>query len=196
MAPVIPTLRVLLRAIAMLRDRHPDLYARLRFHFVGTTANPNDADGFRVMPLAAAVGVDGAVREEPRRIPYLHALSIMRRSDANLMIGSGETHYSASKVYPCLMSGRPYLSVFHRESVAHRVLSAAGGGVALGFSTPADLAALEGPICEGLRRVAAEPQSLGRADPAAFAADEARHVARRYAEIFERLLLERAGGSA
>lgn len=194
--PVIPTLRVVLRAIAALRDGHPDLYARLRFNFVGTTANPNDSHGFRVTPLAQAAGVASAVREEPRRIPYLEALSIMRRSHANLMIGSGETHYSASKVYPCLMSGRPYLSVFHRASRAHQVLAAAGGGVALAFSSDAELAALEGAICEGLRRVAAEPLSLGRANPAACTADEARHIAGRYAEIFDRLARERVGAPA
>lgn len=185
-----PTVRVLLQGVAALRDRFPEVYRRLRLSFVGTTANPNDGEGFRVLPLAESLGVAGAVREVPRRIPYLGALSIVVRSDASLMIGSDEPHYSASKVYSCLMSGRPYLSVFHRDSGAHRVLTAAGGGVALGFSTGEELAALEAPIRDGLYRLAVEPETFGKAIPGAYMPDEAREVARRYAGIFDRLVRE------
>lgn len=189
--PVIPTIRALLRAAAILRRTSPDIYQRLRLNFVGTTANPNDMTGFRALPLAEAEGVADIVREVPQRLPYLEALSIVQRSDVTLMLGSGEPHYTASKIYPYLMSGRPYLSVFHSESSAHEVLIAAGGGIALSFSSENELTALEGAICDGLIRLAVAPDSLGKVNSTACRPYEARAIACRYAGIFEQLACER-----
>jgi hypothetical protein len=189
--PVIPTIRVLLRAVARLRSNFPEIYKRLRLNFVGTTANPNDVAGFRVLPLAKAEGVANIVREVPQRLPYLEALSILLRSDATLMLGSNEPHYTASKIYPYLMSGKPYLSAFHLASSAHEILTAAGGGIALAFSSDEELGALEGPICDGLFRLATEPETLGKADSSVYMPYEARSIARRYAEIFEQIVSER-----
>ena len=101
-----------------------------------------------------------AVRETPRRLPYMHALGALARSDGVLLIGSDEPHYTASKIYPALMSGRPFLSLFHRASSAHAILTAAGGGRAFAFATPEELAELEAPLAEGLRTLAAAPSLL------------------------------------
>jgi hypothetical protein len=103
------------------------------------------------------------------------------------MLGSDEPHYTASKIYPALMSGRPFLSLFHRASSAHAILRAAGGGRAFAFATPEELAALEAPLAEGLRTLAAAPESLGHVDPSAYAAYEARAIACRFGAIFDRL---------
>ena len=59
--------------------------------------------------------------------PYLQALKVLTQSNGLLLIGSDEPHYTASKIYPALMSGRPFLSLFHRASSAHDILSASGG---------------------------------------------------------------------
>jgi hypothetical protein len=107
------------------------------------------------------------------------------------MIGSDEPHYTASKIYPNLMSGTPYLSLFHRASSAHSILSAAGGGLAFAFDTPDDLDKLKPALADGLARLVADPRSLGRADPSVYASFTARSVAGQFAEILERLVAER-----
>lgn len=139
------------------------------------------------MPLAVAEGVGDRVREVPRRLPYLEALSIQARSDAILILGSDESHYTASKVFGVLMSGRPYLSIFHRLSSSHEILTKTGGGIALSFNGKDDLVALEQSIVDALVRLVAAPESVGRADPSAYAPYEACAVAARYAAIFERI---------
>jgi hypothetical protein len=85
------------------------------------------------------------------------------------------------------MSGRPYLSLFHKTSSAHTILSATGGGIALAFSNGEELAALEIKIAESLRTLAVAPETLGKADPAAYAPFEARAIAGRFAAIFEEI---------
>lgn len=193
-----PLFEVLLRAVARMRAEQPELAARIRFNFIGSS---NQADEFRktrVRPAAETEGVGDLVHELPQRIPYVDALRVLGQSDGLLMIGSDEPHYTASKIYPGLMSGTPFLSIFHRSSSAHKILSEAGGGLALAFSTPAELAALEPLICEGLVRLATAPQSFGRPDAAVYEPYTARAVAERFGDIFDRLDAERrgAGGCA
>src|SRR5258705_213570 len=129
----------------------------------------------------------GLIHEIPRRLPFLEALSWLARSQGVLLIGSDEPHYTASKIYPGLMSGRPFLSLFHRESSAHAILTATGGGSAFSFATRQELEALELPLMEALRTLVLKPETLGTVDPAAYAPYEASNVARRFAAIFDRL---------
>jgi hypothetical protein len=188
-----PLVRTLFRAFARLRAAEPALAARVRMNFIGTSNQPNDTTAYRVRPIAEAEGVADVVREIPRRLPYLQALGVLAQSHGILLVGSDEPHYTASKIYPALMSGRPFLSLFHRASAAHTVLSAAGGGRAFAFGTPEERGALEFPLSDGFRILAANPESLGHVDPSAYAPYEVRAVARRFADIFDSL---DANGSA
>ena len=185
--PVLDTIRALLLALAEVRRRQPDLYKRVCVNFIGTTENPDTIDGCWVRPLAEAAGVTDVVREEPRRLPYLEALSLQARSDALLMLGSAEPHYTASKIYGAMMSGRPYLSVFHHASSSHEILVSAGGGIALGFKGATALPGLVGPLADCIVRLATEPDTFGRADPEAYRDFTAANIARRYSDVFNDL---------
>ena len=180
-----PLLTILFEGLARLRARSPDLAARLQMRFVGTSNQPGQSSDYRVRPLAHAAGVADLVTEQPGRVPYLDALRLLGGTHAVLMIGSDEPHYTASKIYPGLMSGRPFLSIFHAESSAHTVLSAAGGGVALAYTGEEGRAALIEAVAEGLARLANDAASLGQADPAAFADFTAHAVAGKYADVFQ-----------
>ena len=124
-----PLVRVLLKAFAKLRSTEPALAARVRLNFVGTSNQPNDDASYRVKPIAEEVGVAEAVREIPRRIPFLQALKVLAQSNGLLLIGSDEPHYTASKIYPALMSGRPFFRCFTARAARMRsyLLRAAGG---------------------------------------------------------------------
>jgi glycosyltransferase involved in cell wall biosynthesis len=184
-----PLARTLFKALARLRESKPELAARLRFHFVGTSNQPNGHGLFRISPIATEAGVGDLVVETPQRVPFLEALSLLANSDGLLLIGSDEPHYTASKIYPALMSSRPFLSLFHRASSAHAILSAAGGGICHSFETPAELAALESVLVMSLRELASAPQSLVPRNQAAYAPFEARETARAFATLFDKLAL-------
>jgi glycosyltransferase involved in cell wall biosynthesis len=183
----------LFRGFARLRVMQPRLAACIRLNFIGTSNQPNDVSSYRVRPIAEAEGVADAVREVPQRLPYLHALNWLSRSRGLLLIGSDEPHYTASKIYPALMSGRPYLSLFHRASSAHAILTAAGGGRPLAFASREELAALEEPIAAALQNLARRPEAFGAADTAAYEDYGAEAIARRFGSIFDRLASERTG---
>ena len=180
-----PLLRVVFNAFNRLRKSEPGLAGHIRLNFIGTSNQPSDRARDAVRPLADSLGLGESVREIPRRLPYLEALSVLTRAQGILLIGSDEAHYTASKIYPALMSGRPFLSLFHRQSSSHAILGAAGGGLAHAFENEAELQALEGPIAASLRILALSPETLGKADPAAYAEFEAAAVARKFAKILD-----------
>lgn len=163
--------------------------------FMGTTANPNAVDEFRVMPLAEKLLVNSMVTEIPERRPYVQAVEAMSNASVNLVIGSADPHYTASKIYPILMTHRPYLSILHRKSSSHQILSNAGGGIALGFETQDELAALRPRIAEALVMLATKHESVGQVNPSAYADYTATSVACRFAAIFDRLRDERYDGN-
>ncbi len=179
-----PLIATALRAFARLRGQQPRLAARMRLNFIGTSNQPNERSRFAVMPLGEKAGVAGHVHEVPQRLPYLDALKVLVRSNGLMLIGSDEPHYTASKIYPGLMSGTPYFSLFHKSSSSHAILSKAGGGLAFAFGDARELEALEQPLADALAKLATAPESLGRSDPLAYAPFEARSIAKRFAEIF------------
>jgi len=184
-----PVVRALFQAVARMKREAPNLAGRVRLIFVGTSNQPAGtaaaAASHRVAPIAAEEGVGDLVHEAPARVPFLEALALLANAHGLLLLGSDEPHYTASKIYPALMSGRPYLSIFHARSSSHDILTHAGGGAAFAFADTAALPELVAPIADGLARLAGDPASLGRADPAAYAPFTAHAIAGRFAEVFE-----------
>src|SRR6185437_15952377 len=105
-----------LAGLKALREAAPDVAARLRVHFVGTGTSPDDPQGYRVKPRAERGGVADMVDEHPHRIGYIDTLNHLEHSDAVLVVGSTERHYTPSKVFQAMLSGRPIFGLLHAES--------------------------------------------------------------------------------
>ncbi|MFN3890336.1 MAG: glycosyltransferase [Beijerinckiaceae bacterium] len=195
-----PVLRMLFKAVARLRSEAPELAARLRLIFVGTSNQPSIAVAARATHLVSAIaaeeGVGDLVYEFPVRAPYLEALSVLASAQGILLLGSDEPHYTASKIYPALMSGRPWLSIFHARSSAHAILTRAGGGASFCFEDENGLADLVTAAAGALRRLALEPESFGSSDSNAYAPYTAHAVAGQFARIFDTLSLPCGASSA
>lgn len=72
--------------------------------------------------LAIEHNVGHLIQEIPERIPFLELQEFMRRSEGVLSIGSIESHYSASKTFQCILSGKKILSISHPQSEAKSIL--------------------------------------------------------------------------
>jgi hypothetical protein len=109
----------LLGALVLLRERSPQLAARLQFHFVGTGIFEGDPTrGHCVQPHVKRHGLDNMITEMPSRIKYLDVLNHLEQSSAILILGSTEIHYSPSKIYQAVMARRPMFALLHEESTA------------------------------------------------------------------------------
>jgi hypothetical protein len=133
----IGALERLLEGLAHLRNETPQLYARLRMHFIGTGKSPGDENGFNVRPLAEKIGVADAVCEHPHRMPYIDVLIHLVNAGGILIVGSTEPHYSPSKIFQAIQAKRPILALMHESSTAQGVLRASGAGVSIPLSEAA-----------------------------------------------------------
>lgn len=111
-----------------LRQLAPELAGRLRVHFVGTGTSPDDPQGHRVLPRARMLGVEGMVTEHPHRIGYVDTLNHLEKSDAIMVLGSTEPHYTPSKVFQGMLSRRPIFAMLHADSSAVDMIGSAKAG--------------------------------------------------------------------
>jgi hypothetical protein len=176
--------RTILRALHRLKITQPELAQRIRLNFVGTSNQPNITRVYPVQKIAQEEAVDDLVIEVPQRVPYLEALSLLAISQGLLLVGSDEPHYTASKIYPALMSARPYLSVFHEESSAHRILARAGGGRSFAFSTADELRCLVPQISSALADFASGAH-FDHPDKSTYTQYLAENVAAAFADVLD-----------
>lgn len=120
------TVRALLAAVRLLCERDARWRDRLRLHFIGTSYDPRATHG-PVGPLARQLGLGDVVSEQPRRIPYLDALGVLTAADGILALGGTEPHYTASKIFPCILARRPLLAINHAGSSVCEVVRQVAG---------------------------------------------------------------------
>ena len=183
-------LRSLFLALRSLREARPE-GLRLRLHFVGTSYAAGSQAQRTIEPVARECGVADLVCEQTDRIPYLEGLALLRSADAVLIIGSDDAGYSASKVYPCILAGRPLLAVLHEGSLAGEVVRRCRAGDAIAFTAnqaPEDIARAMGPaLARLLDRPREDPTAT---DWAEFASYTARAMTRRQCAVFDRAVGE------
>jgi hypothetical protein len=123
-----------LEAVFQAMNDEPDLFRDLELHFIGTGKTPNDPEGYNIRPLAEKYGLwQNRVFEYPRRIPYLDVLIHLENATGVFVLGSIEPHYTPSKVYQGILSGKPLLALLHEASSAGKVVSSSRAGILLGF---------------------------------------------------------------
>ncbi|HLP36086.1 hypothetical protein [Lacibacter sp.] len=115
-------------------------FEQVEFHFIGTGKTPNDETGYNIKQLAEKYNLwESVVFEYPKRIPYLDVLVHLAAADAVFILGSTEPHYTPSKSYQAVLSGKPILAVLHEESTAVKVLEESNTGIVLSFAGEAEL---------------------------------------------------------
>ena len=185
------TLRAVLRAAALLRERRPELYSRLRLHFFGTSNRTAPDAPARVLPVAGELGVADRVTEIAPRIGYLDALRVQTQAGAILMMGSSERHYTASKLYPGLLAERPILAVYHEASSVVEILGRAARPPVVHLVTYGDATRAESrvtAICRALVSLVERPvYEPGLVDMDVVAEYSAETQSRALARILDRL---------
>ena len=181
------TLRALFEAVRLGRVRTPELFARLRMHFVGTTYAAN-ASSYQVLPLAQEAGVADMVDERPGRVAYLDALRILLDSHGLVVVGSDEPHYTASKIFPYILARKPLLVVFHEASSVVSIVRETNSAALVTYSAQRPPALAVDSIAEALEQMLREPDRPPQTGWAAFETYTTRAMASRLATVFNRVV--------
>lgn len=124
--PVFATLKNGLKA-------EKELFSKFRFYFIGTSYAPGGKGAETIMPLARQYGVEHHVTEVTARISYYHTLVTLQQADALFIPGSDDPRYTASKIYPYLLTFKPLLALFNKASSAIGILQAYGAPYAYDY---------------------------------------------------------------
>lgn len=151
-------LTILFRAVRLGLERERETFSRLRFEFYGTSYARAGHGARTILPVAKREGVAEQVFENPDRLAYFNSLRHLLDADALLVIGSDDAAYTASKVYPYALAGRPLLSIFHDASGAAAFVrkTAAGSVVTFGAEQSDETAVRE--TCSALAELVLMPQ--------------------------------------
>lgn len=112
---------------------YPDLFARVRFYFVGTSYAADGQGQKTIEPVAARFGVEKQVTEITNRLPYFTALQVLQDADILIIPGSTDTNYTASKLYPYILANRPLIAVFNENSSVVDILGKTKSGTCVTF---------------------------------------------------------------
>ncbi len=102
---------------AGLNTNH-EQFKKLKFYFIGTSYAASGKGIPTIKPLANFYGIGEQVIEITDRIPYYHTLNTLMAADALFIPGSDDPQYSASKIYPYLLTQKPLLAIFNENSNA------------------------------------------------------------------------------
>jgi hypothetical protein len=115
---ITPVFEALKKGLAV----NPEIFGKLRFYFIGTSYAPAGKGTPTILPLAEKYGVAANVVEITDRISYYHTLLTLQQADALFIPGSDDPKYTASKVYPYLLTGKPLLAIFNEQSNAVKAI--------------------------------------------------------------------------
>lgn len=107
---------------------------RIRLYFIGTSYAPAGKGIKTIMPLAERCQVADQVIELTNRVGFYQALAILQAADALFIPGSDDAQYTASKLYPYLLTDKPLLAVFHLASSALKILKEYGAENSYSFN--------------------------------------------------------------
>ena len=181
---MLPVLKTFLAAAEKVQS---ETSKTVRIHLIGTSGQPAGGDQHNLSSLIENAGLDGKVCLHPARVGYLDALRTMQDADLLLLLGSTDSHYTASKLFPYWLSGRPIFGLFHCNSTVVGLARELGGTTLVTYdeqngpgSRIAETALLLGDTMKGKGR----PPSRNEEAFAPYSVDG---IAARYARLFDRV---------
>ncbi len=111
----------------------------IKLIFIGTTYEQGNGSKFRAIPIGKKLGIEKYMMELPERIGYFDALKVLTDTDLIIFPGSLDSGYTASKIYPYILSEKPIFALSHEMSSVARILKGCNTGPVITFSGREDL---------------------------------------------------------
>jgi hypothetical protein len=149
-----PILNILLESLNELKTKNSAIFKKIKVYFIGTGKGPDDSLGFNIKPIAERFGLYGTtIFEYPARIAYLDVLAHLQESDAVIVIGSTEKHYTPSKIFNAVFAKKPILALLREESTAAKFLRESNSCQPIVFGEEIDASSLKSKVCECIERI-------------------------------------------
>jgi hypothetical protein len=171
----------------------PQSFKKTRFYFIGTSYAPEGQGKPSIAPIAKQFGLEENVVEITDRISYYQTLAILQNADALFIPGSDDPKYSASKIYPYLLTKKPLLAIFNSKSPALSILKDYGAEYAYSYDeTPG----IELKINSFIKQVMNGQMAVQNYDNDVIRKYAAENLAKLQCELFNQVINKKDGGAS
>lgn len=122
------SLEILFECFKICLKSDESIYKTIHFNFIGTSYAPNGTGIPTIMPIAEEMGVADYVTEFTDRIGFFQSIRNLQNANGLIIIGSNDKAYTASKLYPYILTKNQILAILHPESSAGGILSTCNAG--------------------------------------------------------------------
>lgn len=107
-------------------NTNKEQFDKIKLYFIGTSYAPAGQGINTILPLAKHYGIEEHIVEITDRISYYQALLTLQQADALFIPGSDDPKYTASKIFPYLLTKKPVLAIFNAASSAIPIMQQYG----------------------------------------------------------------------
>ncbi|WP_235969755.1 glycosyltransferase [Pedobacter planticolens] len=127
-------IEILFKAFKIGLENEPELFENIHFHFIGTSYAPAGKGIATISPIAEATNISNYVTEYTNRIGFYESIKQLITADGLIIIGSNDSGYTASKLYPYILAKKQLLGIFNKESSAARIMTDCNAGDLITFN--------------------------------------------------------------
>lgn len=165
-----------------------DNFSKLKFYFIGTSYAPKGQTIATILPLAKQLGIENNVVEITDRISYFHTLVMLQWADALFIPGSDDPNYTASKIYPYLLTDKPLLAVFNSNSSALRILNECGVKYSFSYDQTTEI---DSKLLYFLESLANNTIDIPNYNNDCIAKYSAQNLTKKQCELFNRIIVKK-----
>nr|WP_316811490.1 glycosyltransferase [Pedobacter heparinus] len=115
-------IKPLFQAVKNGMNDDPLRFKKIRLHFIGTSYAPAGEGKPTILPLARQYNIEDSVIEITDRISFYHTLLTLQNANALFVPGSNDPKYTASKIYPYLLTNKSIISILNKNSQAMAIM--------------------------------------------------------------------------
>lgn len=131
-----PAIRLLLEAFKELLLEDYSRAKNLRFRFIGTSYAPQNTGQPTFAPIASELDLNQYIEESTNRVSFYQSIKALQHANAVVMPGSNDPNYTASKIYPYILSKKPLLALFNPLSSAYQIIKDCNAGQVISITNP------------------------------------------------------------
>lgn len=126
-------LEIFFKALRRGIEENNELFKTIHCWFIGTSYAEEGKGIKTIQPVAETEKTGSFVTEITDRIPYFETLALLKKADVLFVPGSTDAGYTASKIYPYILAGKPMLACFHKNSSVIEILRESKAGEVVAF---------------------------------------------------------------
>jgi hypothetical protein len=169
-------------------DKEPELFNKIKVYLIGTSYAPNGKGKPTILPFAKQLGIENSIVEITDRISYYHTMTTLQQADTLFIPGSDDPQYTASKIFPYLLTQKPLLAIFNAQSSAIGILAEYGAKHVYSYDATNDI---EARVYDFLKEVINGDKKDCHYDPAAIKKYSAENMANKQSILFNKVLDEK-----